>query len=152
MIAPEPFSDKPPPPLKVRRQRGARIESGNPANRCDAAMGQLVDRRARWIRIAQRLIVRLALAGKTVSADDLRNIDVGGIERNFFGAVFRLLNSAGVLIAAGYRPSEVPANHARPILMWVLRDRSKAEEWLRNHPDPDPLAPPVQRRLDLGDA
>lgn len=151
-IATQETPDKASPPLKIRRQRGARIESGNPANRRDAAMARLNERRAHLIRMAQRKVIRLALAGKTVSADDLRNIEVGDVERHFVGAVFRTLNAAGVLQAAGYRATAVPGSHARPILAWHLRDRQTAERWLADHPDPDPLAAPVQKRLDLGDA
>lgn len=137
-----------PPPLKVRRQRGKRFESGSPEIRRDVALGSLNDRRKPEIDIGKRIVTRGVLAGRTMTADDLQSLMCGEQRRSFIGAIFSGLHNLGVIRPVGWTASTIPKNHSRPVVAWVLGDRAKAEEWLRDHPDPDPLAPPTQQRLD----
>ncbi len=139
------------PPLRVRRQRGPRVKSSDPAFRRDEAIGGLNDRRRAEIEIGRRRVTLRVLAGMIATSDHLADITAGEARRSFVGAVFRGLHVAGVIRPAGWQASEIPRNHARPIVAWTLADESVARQWLLNHPDLDPLRPTVQLHLLLGD-
>lgn len=143
-----PTHNPPAKPPHLRRQRGPRPRSNDPAFRLDEAMATLQDRRAHLIRAGQRRLIELALAGATVSTDDIRDIETGPVQRHFAGAVPRRLHRLGILQPIGYQPSAVPGSHARPILQWRLSDRAAAELWLKEHPELPPV-PPTQSRLPL---
>ena len=147
-----PAHSPPAKPPHLRRQRGTRPRSTDPAFRLDEAMATLQDRRAHLIRTGQRRLVTLALTGATVSTDDLRDMETGPVQRHFAGAVPRRLHALGILLPVGFAPSAVPGSHCRLIRTWRLADRSAAEAWLRDHPELPPV-PPTQGRLPLeGDA
>lgn len=127
------------PPPRITRQRGPRPRSTNPAVRLDEAMAILQERRADLIQQAERLAIELTLQGRSITADDLRGIETGEIHRQFVGRALLTLAQLGILRAVGYRNSEVPGNHARPVRIWQMDDRAAAERWLRDHPLPKPL-------------
>jgi hypothetical protein len=55
----------------------------------------------------------------------------------------------GIIASAGYRRSERPEAHGRPLTVWQLADRAAALAWLAAQPDctdPEPAAP-IQRGL-----
>ncbi|MGD9648653.1 MAG: hypothetical protein AB7U73_23280, partial [Pirellulales bacterium] len=57
---------------------------------------------------------------------------------------------ARIVEAVGFAKTARPLAHARPIMVWRLLDRTKAEEWLRTHPEPpddEPPAATVQQAL-----
>lgn len=144
-----PVQHPPAKPPHLRRQRGTRPRSNDPAFRLDEAMATLQDRRAHLIRAGQRRLIARALTGATVSTDDIRDLETGPVRRHFAGAVPRRLHALGILQPIGYQPSAVPGSHARPILHWRLADRAAAELWLQEHPELSPV-PPTQQLLPMG--
>lgn len=143
-------SDTVHPPLRVRRQRGPRRESSDPATRLDAAMDTLQQRREWLILMDQRDLVALAMTRDVVSIDDTHGRDAAGVRGKYRGAVIRGLLRAGVLRPVGYAPSRVPSSHCRPVLQLTLADPEAARRWLAEHPEPTP-GPVVQQTLPLGD-
>lgn len=139
--------DDKPPFQRIRRQRGPRAKSTDPGFRRDEAIAGLNDRRKTEILLGRRRVTQRVLRGLIATSDHLADIAVDEQRRSFVGAVFRGLHSAGVIRPVGWQASEVPRNHARPIVAWTLNDEAIARKWLADHPDLDPLAVPVQREL-----
>lgn len=104
----------------------------------DEALEKLTRRNKALIRLCQRVVVEIVLAGNAATADDLDSIDTGKRRRGFLGAVFRNLAQEGVIRATGYQPSRVARNHARPVGVWQCVDADRARQWLRDNPELDP--------------
>lgn len=78
------------------------------------------------------LAIEIAREQGYVTADDLRHaIENLGIRLrksyNIFGAILASLKRKGILRIAGYKPSEVPTSHARPIAIFVLNREADAQ-------------------------
>jgi hypothetical protein len=119
--------------------------------RCrDAALQLLAERRALYVRHGRRALLLRLLAAGIATADDVRAaVELpGGISPRCYGAVPTPLADAGLIRPAGYRPSERPEAHARPVTVWQLADRAGALAWLAAHPD---LPEPEPEQLPLWD-
>lgn len=102
-----------------------------------AALDLHESHREQLIYAARQALVRHALACGTVTADDVRDLVElpPGVTPKAFGAVPGPLAKSGIIERAGYTETCRPMAHARPVSVWRLRDRSKAEQWLVDHPD-----------------
>ncbi len=94
------------------------------AARRDAALNLLRVRRADLIRECTAAALRVALERGEVCADHVRALVPipPDISPKLVGCVFRDLADAGVLRRAGFRNSQRPAAHARPLSVWRLAD------------------------------
>lgn len=121
--------------------------------RRDAAHELLRERRAVWVRRAQRALLSAALAAGVATADDVAAVvdlppDLDG---RLLGAAPGALVRAGLLRLAEYTRSRRPERHASVLAVWGLADRDAALLWLADHPDlPDLDADRTDcRQLDL---
>lgn len=116
--------------------------------RKDAAHTLLAAHRGLIVRRAQRHICQTLLDGApTVTADDVRAaVDLPpGLDPVLFGAAPAPLAKAGIIEPLGFAKTARPEAHARPLTVWGLRDRGKAQAWLLDHPDDDdPPGAPAQ--------
>ena len=123
---------------------------GNGYDRKRRSLDLLKETRAAIIRRGQRFLVQRILANDVASIDDVRAvIDIpSGVNFKCLGAVPGTLARAGIIERVGYRTTDRPEAHARPISVWRLLDREAAERWLRDHPElPPPPAEKSQRLL-----
>lgn len=105
------------------------------------AFALLTAQREVVVRRAQRALLRVLIETGSATADDVRELVElpPGVNAKCFGAAPSTLARLGVIRADGYAKTCRPTAHARPVTIWALADREKAERWLRNHPDmPDP--------------
>jgi hypothetical protein len=102
--------------------------AGEGEARRDAALNQLRVRRADLIRECTAAALRVALDRGEVCADDVRAVVPipADISPKLVGVVFRDLADAGVLRRTGFRNSNRPAAHARPLSVWKLADAAGA--------------------------
>lgn len=106
------------------------------------AFDVLAAHREAVIRRAQRALLTVLLETGSATADDVRDLVElpPGINAKVFGAAPGSLARAGIIRADGFTKTCRPAAHARPLTVWVLRDRGAAEQWLADHPaQPDPV-------------
>lgn len=95
--------------------------------------------RAVYVRRGQRLLVERLLRHETGSIDNVRdNIDIpSNVNPTCLGAVPGTLAKAGIIERVGFRNTDHPKGHARPVSVWTLRRREKAIRWLAEHPELD---------------
>jgi hypothetical protein len=105
--------------------------------RRDAAHDLLRDRRAVWVRRAQRALLSAALDAGTATADDVAAaVELPpGIDGRLLGAAPGALVRAGLLDLRGYVHSGRPTRHASVQAVWGLADRAAAQLWLAANPD-----------------
>jgi len=103
-----------------------------------AALAYLAQKRAVYIRQAQRALLLALLERGNATADDIRaKVKLpAGLNPKLFGAAPGPLARKGIIEPAGFRNTHRPEAHARTLRVWRLADRAKAEEWLANHPEP----------------
>lgn len=96
--------------------------------RRDAALDRLRAHRAALIRECTAAALRVALDRGAVCADDVRPlVEIpAGISPKLVGVVFKDLAHAGILRRDGFRNSNRPAAHARPLSVWALADACAA--------------------------
>src|SRR5437016_4857898 len=101
----------------------------------DDALNLLRVRRAELIRDCTSAALRVALDRGEVTADDVRALVPipPNISPKLVGVVFRDLADAGILRRSGFRNSNRPAAHARPLSVWRLADAAAASAWLTAH-------------------
>lgn len=129
----------------VRSDEGA--DEGE--RRRDAALDLLRERRAVWVRRAQRALLLAALDAGTATADDVAAaVDLPpDLDGRLMGAAPGALNRAGLLDLRGYVRSCRPERHASVLAVWALADRAAASAWLDANPElPDLDAERVERR------
>lgn len=120
--------------------------------RRDAAFDLLRERRAAWVRRAQRALLFAALDGGTATADDVAAaVDLPpDLDGRLLGAAPGALVRAGLLDLRGYVRSCRPERHASIQAVWGLADRAAALLWLADHPDlPDETPDADRRQLEL---
>lgn len=101
----------------------------------DAALLLLEDTRFDLIQQARIALVKHLLTNATVTMDDIRcqvQLPVG-INPVCFGSVPQKLAKDGIIRRAGYANTARPLGHSRPVSVWELADREKAEEWIRDN-------------------
>lgn len=100
--------------------------------RRDAALNMLRAHRADIVRECKTAALRVALDRGEVCADDVRAVVPipSGVSPKLVGCAFRDLADAGVLRRIGFRNSNRPAAHARPVSVWQLADSACAIAWL----------------------
>jgi hypothetical protein len=105
--------------------------------RRDAAHDLLRERRAVWVRRAQRALLSAALDTGTATADDVAAaVDLPpDIDGRLLGAAPGALVHAGLLDLRGYVRSRRPTRNASVIAVWGLADRDGAALWLAENPD-----------------
>lgn len=102
----------------------------------------LRERRAVYVRRAQRALLARLLASETATADDVyQSVELPpSIDPRCLGAVPGSLARAGIIRSLGYAKSARPERHASPIQVWTLANRTAAVTWLAENPDyPDVL-------------
>lgn len=101
------------------------------------ALATLEARREIYVRRGRRALLETLLLGGNAIADDVRMLVElpPEIDPRCFGAVPGLLARAGIIRQAGFMKSNRPERHASYIQVWELADRSKAMQWLVDHPD-----------------
>ena len=118
----------------------------NCSHECGAAEGErlkadaltlLEARREVYVRRGRRAMLEALLRNDTATADDVRSaIELPpGIDPRCLGSVPGLLAYAKIIRAAGFVRSARPERHASWLQVWELADRSKAMQWLDDHPD-----------------
>jgi hypothetical protein len=107
--------------------------------RKDAALVLLESRRECYIRQGRRALLVKLLRDGVATADDVRAaVELPpGLDPKAFGAVPKMLASAGIIRADGFVRTARAEGHARPVTRWRLVDARAAEAWLKTHP---PLA------------
>jgi hypothetical protein len=105
--------------------------------RRDNALELLRERRAVWVRRAQRALLTAAVERGTATADNVAAaVDLPpDLDGRLLGAAPGALVRAGLLWLAGYVRSTRPERHASVIATWGLADRAAAVAWLRDNPD-----------------
>jgi len=100
--------------------------------RRDAALDLLAARRDVYVLRGRRALLAVLLGNGTATADDVRAaVELpAGIGPKLFGAVPKALLAAGAIAADGYGKTTRPTAHARPVTVWRLLNRGKAESWL----------------------
>lgn len=119
------------------------------AERRDAALDLLRERRAVLVRRGARLLAGRLLEFGTATLDDIAaELETPpDLDRRLVGAVPATLAKAGVAALAGYVRSTRPERHASVLAVWRLADRAAAVAWLADHPDlPDLDADRADRR------
>lgn len=106
--------------------------------------------RAAILRLARRELLSKLLTDGRATADDVRNMIELPDDMNpvALGAAPGLLAKAGIIERDGYRNSQRPTAHARPVSIWRLKDEPKARAWLRANPPwpiDSPDAPPQEK-------
>lgn len=116
--------------------------------RRDNALELLRERRAVWVRRAQRALLTAALDRGTATADDVAAaVDLPpDLDGRLLGAAPGTLAHAGLLWLAGYVRSCRATRHASILAVWGLADRAAAVAWLADHPD----LPDLDAELDAG--
>ena len=96
--------------------------------RRDAALNLHRVRNADTIRRCTAAALRVALERDEVCADDVRALVPipAGVSPKLVGCVFRDLADARILRRVGFRNSNRPAAHARPLSVWALVDTEAA--------------------------
>jgi hypothetical protein len=115
-----------------------RQDDGNEGERRrDAALDLLRDRRAAWVRRAQRALLTAAVERGTATADDVAAaVDLPqDLDGRLLGAAPGALVHAGLLDLRGYVRSCRPQRHASILTVWGLTDAAAAVAWLRDNPD-----------------
>lgn len=112
------------------------------------ALAHLEARAGLLLRGRRALLLRLLIGG-TATIDDVRDaVELSaGVDPTAFGAVPGPLATAGIIRNVGYAKTCRPDAHARPVTLWALVDRAKAEAWLTEHPKPPPDDGDPQRQL-----
>jgi hypothetical protein len=115
--------------------------------RRDAALSDLMARRAWLIRGASRALLIHLLDHETGTAVDVADrlpIDPDGIDPRWRGAVQRTLSWARLILLIGQSRSCRPSRHAGTIGVWALAaDLDTVRAWLDAHPEmpePEPTA------------
>jgi len=105
--------------------------------RRDAALDLLRERRAVWVRRAQRALLTAVLERGTATADDVAAaVDLPpDLDGRLMGAAPGTLAHAGLLDLCGYVRSTRPERHASILAVWGLADRAAAIAWLDDHPE-----------------
>jgi len=106
--------------------------------RCKAdALSLLETRREVYVRRGRRALLEVLLRSGNATADDVRELVElpPGIDPKLFGSVPGSLVKAGIIRQVGFAKTCRAVGHARPVAIWQLVDRQKAEHWLRAHPD-----------------
>lgn len=116
------------------------------------ALNALEKSRAYHVLRARRVLLERLLADGSATIDIVREaIELPeGIDPKLFGSVPGSLARAKIIERDGSATTNRPKAHARPISIWRLVDRNKAEVWLRDHPVPV-IERPVQRELFTGE-
>ena len=118
-----------------------RCAQGEGARRRDEKLSLLAQRRARFIRHGQRVLLTTATNAGRASADDVHAAMElpADLDARFLGCVPVALAHAGLVRSAGFIKSIRPQRHASYIQLWALADREAAVRWLAENPDlPDP--------------
>lgn len=94
-------------------------------------------RRELFVLRGRRALLAMLLEAGSATADDVRDVVTlpTDIRPTLFGSVPSQLAFAGIIRADGFVKTARPKAHARPIQRWALVERSKAEQWLIDHPD-----------------
>lgn len=102
------------------------------------ALDRLEAERATYVLMGRRALLQCLLATGSATADDVRDAIrlPEGMNPKVFGAVPGPLATAGVIVPDGYRPSQRPEAHGRPVQVWRLLDAEGATDWLRANPAP----------------
>lgn len=98
----------------------------------------VLDARREWFVLrGRRALLRCLLDAGAATMDDVRDVVTlsADIDPTLFGSVPRLLAFAGIIRADGFVKTSRPKAHARPLTVWRLVDRTKAEQWLIEHPE-----------------
>lgn len=119
--------------------------------RRDAALDLLRDRRAVYVRRAQRALLSAALDTGTATADDVAAaVDLPpDLDGRLLGAAPGALVHAGLLDLRGYVRSSRPTRNASVIAVWGLADREGAALWLDAHPELPDADEGERRQLTL---
>lgn len=105
----------------------------------EGVLARLAGYRGAVVCRAQRALLTVLLEVGSANADDMRRLVElpPGISPKCFGSAPGPLAKAGIIRADGFCKTSRPKAHARPVTVWRLNDRSKAEQWLADHPDRD---------------
>jgi hypothetical protein len=127
------------------------LDAAEGERRRDAALDLLRERRAVWVRRAQRALLTAVLERGTATADDVAAaVDLPpDLDGRLLGAAPGALAHAGLLELCGYVRSTRPTRHASVIAVWGLADAAAALAWLRDNPDLPDLDEGEQRQLTL---
>ena len=119
--------------------------------RRDAALDLLRERRAVWVRRAQRALLNAAVERGTATADDVAAaVDLPpDLDGRLLGAAPGALAHAGLLDLCGYVRSTRPERHASILAVWGLADAAAALAWLRDNPDLPDADEGELRQLEL---
>jgi len=107
--------------------------------RKDEALANHEARRCYVLLHARHAFLNYLLETGTVTADDIRGkIEIpDGVNPVCLGSVPGLFARGLMIRRCGYVESTRPAAHARPLSVWELLNREKAEQWLTNNPLPE---------------
>lgn len=114
------------------------------------ALDLLDAKRPDYVLLARRALLLAALANGTTTADDMRDaVELPeGMNPKVFGSAPGPLARAGIICRVGFDTTCRPQAHARPVSIWAIRDRLKAEAWLRNNKPAAPTAIDATGNLD----
>jgi hypothetical protein len=119
--------------MRTPKNSSAPRTEGN--RRKNAALRQLQAANRDIIEQGCRALVRCLLIGESTIDDVRLLVDLpAGVNPKCFGVVPTTLMRAGIAEAVGYRTTDRPRAHRRPVRLWRLVDRDKAEAWLIAHP------------------
>lgn len=110
------------------------------ARRKGDALTNLEGFREPLVTAGRRALLQTLLTRDAATADDVRELVPvpPGVDPKAFGAVPAGLARDGIIRRLGFTQTSRPQAHARPVSIWGLADRGKAERWLLENPDPLP--------------
>jgi len=114
----------------------------NGRERKQAALAGHESKRNPIVTRARRIMLQLLLDGRRdVTIDDIRDlIEIpAGVNPVCMGSVPGPLARSGIITCIGFRESARAKSHSRPVKIWKLVDRIRAERWLSDNSPPPPI-------------
>lgn len=115
--------------------------------RKERKLSVLAARRELYVMRGRRALLTKLIDDDAATTDIVRDAVTlpKELDPKLFGAVPGPLAMAGIIRADGFAKTCRPKAHARPVTVWRLVDRAKAEQWLTDHPDRSDDVPAVSQ-------
>jgi hypothetical protein len=92
----------------------------------------------RHVERIRRALLRAVLANGTATIDDVHDVVElpANVSPKTFGAAPSDLVRSGIIRRLRFEKTTRDVAHRRHVSVWILASRTKAEAWLKSHPEP----------------